>query len=322
MQGITIPIRKDLDRLEEFFSSALGSGVDFADSAIELIIQNGGKRIRPVIFLLSAHLCGSSSSDNYRTAAAIEMIHAASLLHDDVLDDASIRRGSMVVRKRFGNRTSIVVGDYLWSKGISLIIRENNIDLLNASSCAVERLVAGQLLEMSNCNKVDMEVETYMKVVEKKTASLFAMSAEMGAIVGGIQGSHREVLYKYGTEIGIAYQLCDDLLDYIGGESTLGKSSGQDLRRGIMTYPLIVTLERANRCERDIIIEGFLSECPPDDMFRNICSIMDRYGGIAATRELISKTCFSAKEMIEKFKPSIERDALASLADLVMDSIQ
>jgi len=322
IREMCIPIQNDLDQLEAFLGDSPNSGIEIADSVFELMIKNGGKRIRPIIFLLSARLCGSRSSEIYRVAAAIEMIHAASLLHDDVVDDASMRRGFKNARTRFGNRSSIAVGDYLWSKAMDMIIREKDIELLNAASSAVERLARGQLLEISNGNNADITVDTYMKIVEGKTASLFAMSAEMGALIGGIKDDQRYALYKYGLELGRAYQLSDDLLDYVGGESVLGKSAGQDFQSGTLTYPLILTLQRAGDGDRNIITEGLLSNGPSSDLFLEICGIIDKYGGVASTKELISDICLSAKEDIGGFRPSVERDSLIGLADLTLKGTQ
>lgn len=321
LDRLYIPVSRELERVEEVLASEIGSGIDMVDSISRFAVNSGGKRIRPAIFLLATRISGGACEGLASIGAALEMIHTASLLHDDVIDDAALRRGRHSVRGRWGNQASILVGDFLWSRALDMIIKDNRRDLVDIVSTSVGKIIRGELLEISHKNDHDMRPEIYMEIIQGKTAELFSVAARGGAIVSGIGSAFEDALASYGFYLGQAFQLADDALDYVADGTCFGKASGQDLKEGRLTYPLIMVLKKAGDEEKKFIREALVSSRVTDGQFESVSEMICRHGGIDETMILANDLVGRAKKFLEVFKPSIERDALYGIADHVVASV-
>jgi octaprenyl-diphosphate synthase len=319
LDQICIPIKSQLEEIEAVITKHVVSSVPLATEVSRYTTEGGGKRVRPAVFLLSARLCGAPGSSLPEIAAAVELVHTASLLHDDVVDDALMRRGKQSARAKWGNQISVLVGDFLWCCSSSLLLEHAPDRLYQIVSRAVTDTTEGELLEITRQNDSALDREIYLNIIASKTAALFAASAQSGAVVAGMPRDFEMSLKDYGFNLGMAFQLTDDVLDYTCGEKTLGKTPGADLKEGKLTLPLIAALESASmeevRLIRSAIIGGNLSEGQLVEIF----SVVKERGGITTTMNLARSYAEKAKSHLSTFKPSIEREALASLADYVVE---
>lgn len=319
LEHICIPIQEGLLRVENSLSAELCSGIETVDSVVRYVIKNGGKRIRPTLFLLSARVAGATGEHMPRIAAAVEMLHTASLMHDDVVDDAVIRRGLPSAKAKWGNQVSVLVGDLLLCRASRILVSYGNGRLLTAAMDAIDATTQGELLEIAHQNNIETGAEIYMKIIKGKTASLFMLASRIPAIDAGLSPSLENGLATFGDEVGQAFQLADDALDYIADECRFGKVAGTDLREGKLTYPLIVALSKASADERISIRNALIAGRASQDEFSAVRAIIDRHGGIEATWNIANSLAERAKGRLLAFKPSIERDAMATLADYAVN---
>jgi octaprenyl-diphosphate synthase len=315
LDHICLPIRKQLDDMEGILRGCMVSGVPLATEVARYTIANGGKRVRPAVFFLSSRLTGAPESCLPSIAAAMELVHTASLLHDDVVDDALLRRGKPSARAKWGNQISVLVGDFIWCCATSLLVESASPRVFDALSRSTAATVEGELLEITRKNEAAVDRETYLRIIGGKTAALFAACGRCGAIAGEVAADCEEALAGYGFDMGMAFQLADDVLDYTCCEKTLGKPTGADLREGKLTLPLIAALETATPDESKLIRSALIAERVRDDELNSIVAIVCERGGIDATMELARGYAEKAKAHLKAFRPSIERDALLSLAD-------
>ncbi|MFZ5617371.1 MAG: polyprenyl synthetase family protein [Pseudomonadota bacterium] len=215
------------------------------------LINAGGKRLRPLLTLASARLFGYSGDDHIKLAAAVELIHGATLLHDDVVDASSLRRGASTANVIWGNKESVLVGDYLFSQAFELMVSAGDLKVLQILSRAAGVIAEGEVLQLATQKNLEATFEMYLKVVESKTAALFAAAAQAGAVIAGADARSEEALRSFGRNLGVAYQLVDDALDYSGREKALGKSVGDDFREGKMTLPVVYALDRSAPADRE-----------------------------------------------------------------------
>lgn len=319
LDRICISIQADLQRVEDVLASHLQSDLSILNTITHYVTKNGGKRIRPAIFLLSAKLAGATDPDLAKVGAAYELIHTASLLHDDVVDDALLRRGKPSTKVKWGNQVSVLVGDYFWAKGCALFVAHRNHHLLDAVVRAISGLTEGVLLEISRQNDASMGEEDYLRIIRGKTAALFGACGEGAGFVAGVSESFVEALKRYGIDVGIAFQLADDALDYVSDESRFGKHAGVDLKEGKLTYPLIAALQKATPEESRIIREALIADHLNDTQFQTVLKTIQKYNALHETMLLARRFVEKAKSHLAVFKPSIEREALAALADYAVD---
>jgi octaprenyl-diphosphate synthase len=308
------PIRNILSRAEELMLRETRCGVEMADEAASYLSGNGGKRIRPAIFLLSAMIASGaprSDAELARTAASIELMHTASLMHDDVVDGAHMRRGRASANSIWGEKASVLTGDFLWSVASGMIADSGNLKLVASMSECVRETTLGEILELSCAGRHDVGGETCLRIVDGKTASLFSAAARAGAIVTDSQEGEETALADYGRHLGTAYQLMDDALDYSSDEEGFGKRPGTDLATGTPTYPFVAALEGAGADESKVLEEAFGAGAPS----RDALSIVERLGGITRTIELARKHSEMAKEALYAFPDSTEKNSLMNLAD-------
>lgn len=222
LERIYLPIKREMGEVEDVLRRELRSDISLVDSVSSFATENGGKRIRPAIFLLAARMSGAGDADLARIGAAIEMLHTASLLHDDVVDDAVVRRGVPSVRGRWDNKTSVLVGDHLWHKALKLIVDSGDGALVRSAVRSIGIIIRGELLEVSHQGDATIGADAYMEIIQGKTAELFSLAARAGAVVAGASGQFEDALSSYGFHVGQAFQLMDDLVDYAPGAAARG----------------------------------------------------------------------------------------------------
>lgn len=318
MESALALIETELKNVELQFRRDLQSDVHLIRKVGEYLLSSGGKRIRPALLILSAKLCGYEGERHVSMASVIEFIHTATLLHDDVVDNASLRRGIASANTLWGNEASVLVGDYLFSKSFSIIVEDGDLGILRVISDATTKIAEGEVLQLASMSDLAMTEEKYLDVVKSKTAVLLATACHVGALLGGACGEREIALRDFGMDVGIAFQLIDDTLDYVSSEEKFGKSIGHDLEEGKVTLPLIHTLKQCSPSEKKQIEDVILSATLQDDGFRRVVSLVSTYGGIEYTIQTAREYVERGKSRLESFPESPYRQALLSLADHVV----
>jgi octaprenyl-diphosphate synthase len=249
LDTIREPVEEELKIFDGVFRDAMRSQVALVDVITRYILRQKGKRVRPLLVLLSAKLCGEINESTYRAATLIELLHTATLVHDDVVDDADARRGLASINAVWKNKVAVLMGDYLLSRGLLLSLQYNDHYFLNSISHAVKRMSEGELLQIQKSRRLNIDEETYIKIISDKTGSLFSACTDIGAASTTQDQDKRNLLKAYGENVGLAFQIRDDLLDYLGRKSILGKSTGSDIKEKKLTLPLIYALQNSNRHE-------------------------------------------------------------------------
>ncbi len=318
MEKILTLIEKDLKRLELAIDTLNETKVKVITNIIDHIIKSGGKRIRPILLILTSKLCGYKGKRHIKYAAVIEFIHTATLLHDDVIDNAQLRRGSSTANILWGNQASVLVGDFLYSKSFELMSKEGNMDIIKTVSNATTILSEGEILELIKTSDTNLTEEEYFEIINKKTAILFSAACEIGGILGDISKAKIRRLSDYGKYLGIAFQLVDDLLDYVGEKDTFGKQVGTDLKEGKVTLPLIYTLKHASEKDSSLIKENLYKREITSKDFKTVKNIVEKYGGFQYTHNVTKIYIEKARKCLEGFGPSNYKDALLSLTDMML----
>ena len=249
LKQITAPILDDIKIFQQEFENALKSEVRLINSISKYMVRNRGKNIRPILTILSARLCGEPTLNSYRAAAMMELLHIATLIHDDVVDDATLRRGKPSINKVWKNKISVLMGDFILSKALINMIGIRDFDALEKISNTAEKLSAGEILQIEKSITKSMTEDVYFDMINQKTASLIATSCALGAITTTKKDQDRSATFKYGDNLGMAFQIKDDLFDLLGKESDTGKNSGTDVKKNMMTLPLIFSYANMTRLE-------------------------------------------------------------------------
>jgi octaprenyl-diphosphate synthase len=315
MQAALALIGEDLRLVELQFRKDLQSDVPLIRKVGEYVLSSGGKRIRPALLLLTARLCGYSGARSVPLASVIEFIHTATLLHDDVVDNAHLRRGNASANTLWGNEASVLVGDFLFSKSFSLMVADGDLDILRVLSGATTIIAEGEVLQLICTSDLDITEERYVEVIESKTAILISAACRAGAILGKASPEQEEELGHFGMNLGIAFQLMDDTLDYIASEEQFGKSIGHDLEEGKITLPLIHTLSHCTPAERADIAAIVENELFDLDDFSRVLRYVKQYGGIEYTVDAARQRIRRSREHLELFPDSPVKEALIELAD-------
>lgn len=308
----------DLKNVEAQFKKDLESDVYLIRKVGEYVLASGGKRIRPALLLLSAKLCGYTGDRHVPLASVIEFIHTATLLHDDVVDSATLRRGNASANEVWGNEASVLVGDFLFSKSFSLMVEAGDLRVLKVMSGATTIIAEGEVLQLLCTSDLDMTLERYIEVVKSKTAVLLSAACEAGAILGKATPEQELALRDFGMDLGIAFQLMDDTLDYTASEEQFGKEIGHDLEEGKITLPLIHTLRKCTDEERDTIAAVVEKEVMESGDFEAVFTLVHKYGGIEYTTEVAGEYIARCKEHLKAFPESTVKSALLDLADYVV----
>jgi octaprenyl-diphosphate synthase len=311
-------IRPDLDRIEAEIDRNLSSSVPLISTIGRHIMGSGGKRLRPLLMILSARLCGYQGNHDASLAIVFEFLHASSLLHDDVVDNAEFRRNQPAANTLWGNQGVVLVGDFLYSKSILMTVGYNDIRILQALSEATTKMAEGEVLQLIHADNLEISEQEYLEVIIRKTAVLISAACQIGAIFGGGETDQETALKAYGYNLGIAFQLIDDTLDFIGDVNELGKPVGNDIQQGKATLPLIFALQNCNPNEKQRMRELFSAEQIPLEHFHEIKEWVTRSGGIAYSGQLASEYVERAKEAIRIFPFHPAKEVLLDFADYVI----
>ncbi len=311
-------LHDDLPKVEEQFRKNLESDVLLIRKVGEYVLASGGKRIRPMLLLLSAKLAGYRGDWHVNLASVVEFIHTATLLHDDVVDGAVLRRGNASANSVWGNEASVLVGDFLFAKSFAIMVRGGSLRILEVLADATTMMAEGEVLQLISTCDLDLDEERYMAVVRNKTAVLLAAACQCGGVLGGVEASREKALHDFGMDLGMAFQFMDDALDYVAEEAEFGKSRGHDLREGKMTLPLIHALRQASAEERRLVETVVEKEDLDEADIDAVVALIERHGGIEHTRRRAAELVERAKGRLSVFPDGPERQALFAVADYVI----
>ena len=311
-------IEDELKRVEEQFETHLITETPLIHKVAKYVISSGGKRIRPILLIVSAKICGYKGGSHIPLAAVIEFIHTATLLHDDVVDNAPLRRGKSSANIVFGNEASVLVGDYLFAKSFKILSALDDSEIIKAYSDATTLMAEGEVKELVKTADVKTTEEDYLDIIIKKTAVLFACASQAGAIIAGKENDCIKNLYDYGLNIGIAFQLMDDALDYISDEE-FGKFIGNDLKEGKLTLPLIHALEKADKKEKDTISKIIYKKKLTVKDLKTVLGLVKSYGSINYTISKAKDAVEKAKESLGIFSDSEYKTSLMDIANYIIE---
>lgn len=317
LSEIISPIRKELDTFNEIFKSSLKSKVGLVDLVMKYILKQKGKKIRPVLVLFSAAVSGGITERAYRGAVLVEMLHTATLVHDDVVDAAEMRRGLPSINAVWKNKVAVLIGDYLLSRGLMLAVDGNDFDFLRVVTNTVKRMSEGELLQISKTRKLDLDEETYYKIISDKTASLISTCCEIGARSVSEDEKVIESLRNFGESLGIAFQIRDDILDYTGKSKIIGKPLGGDIKEKKITLPLIYSLKQVDKKESERIIKLIKSE-RKKGRIKEVIDFVVENGGIEYAEGEADKFIKKANDSLSDFPESDYKTSLAALVDFVV----
>ena len=319
LENVLECIGDDLEKVDQEFRKNLRSDVPIISAIGEYLLLSGGKRFRAKLLLLSSKLCGYHGELHISMASLIEFIHTATLLHDDVVDRAELRRGIDSANSKWGNEASVLVGDFLFTKCFSLLVQSGNWNILQTISKATTIMAEGELEELIKTNDLSLTEDGYLSIITRKTASLISAATQIGAILGNVPEEKERALSEFGMNVGIAFQLIDDHLDYTSNEEEFGKKIGIDLQDGKITLPLISTLRHCNQEEEAFIRKTVESNPITKDAFFRVVEIIERYHGIQYTWEKAKGYVERAKDYLRLFPNSKEKEALYALANYVLE---
>lgn len=309
-------VEPQFEAVNDYIINHLGSNVPLVEKIGHYIVESGGKRLRPLLVLLSANACGYNGDKHIPLAAIIEFIHTATLLHDDVVDNSDLRRGKDTANARWGNAPSVLVGDFLYSRAFQVLVEIGSMDIMQVISNATNVIAEGEVLQLLNAKNPDTTEDSYMQVILGKTAMLFEAATESGAILADGPIEQREALRLYGRHLGIAFQLIDDVMDYLSTAEEMGKNVGDDLAEGKPTLPLIHAMREGNDEERQqirqAIRKGGLEDLEP------IMAIVRKTGAITYTQARAQEEADKAIAALDALADSSFKDTLKQLAEIAV----
>lgn len=317
-QNILTNLAADLKKIDEIILEFSHGKSPLIQEISHHLIASGGKRIRPILLILSAKLCGTKSGeDHHNLAAAVELIHSATLLHDDVVDVSEVRRGKKTANAIWDNKASILVGDYLFSIAFQLMVRGKNLRVLDLLAKASSIMADGEVMQLQNSSDVALSQEKYFEIIFGKTAVLFSAACESGALINNCDEERVVALGEFGKNLGIIFQIVDDILDYSSNEQVLGKDIGNDFFEGKVTLPILLTYAKASEADKKFIAALFEknligSEKNQND-FTEILSLIKKYDGLVAAKELAENHRNLALEKLEIFSDSQEKQDLITI---------
>jgi len=309
-------IAADMEAVDRVIRQRLDSGVALVGTVSQYIISAGGKRIRPALLLLMAGALGYKGTQHHNLAAVIEFIHTATLLHDDVVDESTLRRGRPTANERFGNPASVLVGDFLYSRAFQMMVDAQDMRVMEILAEATNVIAEGEVLQLMNMHDASLDEAAYLRVIRSKTAKLFEASTRLAAILVKSPPTVEDACAEYGQALGTAFQVIDDLLDYDGSTLELGKNLGDDLREGKSTLPLIIAMQRGTPAERSLIQEAI--ENGSVDGLNEIADIVRKTGALDATRSAALSEAERALSALAYIPDGIYKNALHDLASQML----
>ncbi|WP_025761806.1 polyprenyl synthetase family protein [Dyadobacter tibetensis] len=311
VKEIQMPVADEMKVFEQKFRQFMKSEVMLLDQIMNYIVRRKGKQLRPMFVFLSAGVCGSINESSYRGAALIELLHTATLVHDDVVDDSNYRRGFFSVNALWKNKIAVLVGDYLLSRGLLLSVDHGEFDLLKIVSTAVRELSEGELLQMEKARRLDIDETVYYQIIKQKTASLIASCCAVGACSVGATAEVVEKMHLFGEKVGMAFQIKDDLFDY--GEDEIGKPLGIDIKEKKMTLPLIYALNQASLMEKRRIISLIRNQSHKPKKVQEVIQFVKSSGGLTYAKNVMQRYVDEARQILSEFGDSSHRRSLEQL---------
>ncbi len=309
---------EDLQRIEEEINKNLQSSVPLIALVTRYIMRSGGKRLRPLLTVLAARLLNYQGNDHYGLSIVFEYLHAATLLHDDVVDNAELRRGRPSANTLWGNAAVVLVGDFLLATSFFLSVMSGNLKILRILSETTTSMAEGEVLQLINSDNLEISEEEYIEVIKRKTAILISAACQIGAILGRANAEQEEAMRLFGLNLGIAFQLRDDFLDYAGSEEEFGKPVGKDLQEGKITLPLIHALQSSNDGDRQRLVELITSDRDYEQIFGKVKKVIQDYQGLDYTDKLANHHITEAKSALSIFPESSTRQSLIEIAEYVV----
>ena len=308
----------DMTKVNALILERADSHVEMVPELARYLIEAGGKRLRPMLTVAAAALFETPNGAQIRFAAAVEFMHNATLLHDDVVDESDMRRGRPAARVIWGNQASVLVGDFLLGQAFMMMVETGDIEALGVLARAAAIIAEGEVFQLAKAGDLSATPDDYAQVIRAKTATLFEAACEVGAMAGGADAAGREALRLYGRELGCAFQLVDDVLDYRGESGTLGKNIGDDLREGKMTLPVILALAEGNPAEREIVASALGNPETPDGVLAQVVAILNRHGTLTRTLAQAQGHADAAKSAIADLGDSQMKTLLTEIADFTV----
>ena len=309
-------IAQDMSAVDEVIRQKLYSQVALIRQISEYIINNGGKRLRPALVILSAGVFGYSGKYHHQLAAVVEFIHTATLLHDDVVDESELRRNNATANALFGNAASVLVGDFLYSRAFQMMVEVNSMRVMQVLADATNVIAEGEVLQLLNCRDPNVEEDNYLRVIRYKTAKLFEAATRLGAILGNATEEEENAMAVYGMHLGTAFQLIDDLLDYSGDHQDTGKNLGDDLAEGKPTLPLIYAMRTGSAQQANVIRKAI--ETGGESGFNSILTIIEETGALNYAKQRAYQEVEIAAKAISLLKSSHYKDCLLQLAEFAV----
>lgn len=309
-------VAPDMAEVDRVIALRLDSGVPLVGEVARYIISAGGKRLRPVLLLLTCGALGFTGSQRHNLAAVVEFIHTATLLHDDVVDESTLRRGRPTANESFGNPASVLVGDFLYSRAFQMMVDAGSMKVMQTLADATNVIAEGEVLQLMNMHDASLDEEGYLRVIRSKTAKLFEASARLGAILAGSPAEIESACALYGQALGTAFQVIDDVLDYDGNASEMGKNLGDDLREGKATLPLILAMQRGSDAQRHTVREAI--ETGSVERLADIVAIVRETGALEATREAAAAEAQRAIDAAMQLPDNVHRQAIVVLASQLL----
>lgn len=317
IKEIQLPVADEMKAFEQKFRQFMKSDVMLLDQIMNYIVRRKGKQLRPMFVFLSAGVCGNVVESTYRGAALIELLHTATLVHDDVVDDSNYRRGFFSVNALWKNKIAVLVGDYLLSRGLLLSVDYEEFDILKIVSTAVRELSEGELLQIEKARRLDINEEVYYQIIKQKTASLIASCCAVGACSVGAGADVVKRMHAFGEKVGMAFQIKDDLFDY--GEDEIGKPLGIDIKEKKMTLPLIYALNKAGWLEKRRIINIIRNESHKPKKVNEVIAFVKESGGLKYAQEVMQKYVEEARVLLHGFSDSAHRQSLEQLVQYTIE---
>ena len=307
-------LQEDLKKIDRVIEQNIESSVSLIPTLGRHLIYAGGKRLRPLLTIASYRLFNNDGNEAIGLAAAVEFIHTATLLHDDVIDESKLRRGMPTANELWGNQASVLVGDFLFARSFQLMIQSNNSDVLRILAEASACISEGEVLQLSLCHQLDIKIDDSLKVIEAKTAILFAAACEVGALMATHQ-THATALRAYGQNLGMAFQIVDDILDYSANEVLLGKEIGTDFREGKITLPIVLAYQKCSSEEKSFFKRTLVDHIQTPDDFSHALQILQKHEGLTKSYALAKTYGQKAKEALLTLAPHPIKELLESLIE-------
>ena len=308
-------VKDDMSRVNEAILLRAKSHVDMIPELAHHLINSGGKRLRPMLTIAAAQMCGYDGDAHIKLATSVEFMHTATLLHDDVVDESDLRRGKKTARLIWGNQASVLVGDYLLGQAFKMMVETGSLEALGILSDASSIIAEGEVLQLAAANDTATTEDAYMQVIDAKTAALFAAAAEVGGVVAGRLAEEKAALASYGRNLGIAFQLVDDALDYSGKEAEIGKTVGDDFREGKITLPVVLSYRRGDEIEKKFWKRTLEDSDQTDDDLKYAIKLMEKHNAINETKERARHYGTIARDALDIFPDSKHKAALLEVID-------